>query len=314
RLLMERLYAMNPGVNTAMKFRTMRRHIREGSKNILRNGWMSIASIGAVTTTLILVGAFLILILNLNQVADNLEKDVEINALIEPTADASEIKTLGREIEQLANVANITFSSKDEELEKLIDSMGEKGESWELFEQDNPLNHTYIIKPKDPDRTPELAKKIAAFDYVEEVNYGEEVVEKLLRFNFYARSIGLVLIVGLVLTAIFLISNTIKLTIMARSEEIGIMKLVGATNGFIRWPFFIEGMLLGMLGSIVPITAILGGYYYIEQAIGEQTSYSFIDVLPYNPFAWLLSLFILIIGAFIGIWGSVMSVRKFLKV
>ncbi|HLR08890.1 MAG TPA: permease-like cell division protein FtsX [Bacillota bacterium] len=297
-----------------MKFRTMRRHIREGSKNILRNGWMSIASIGAVTTTLILVGAFLILILNLNQVADNLEKDVEINALIEPTADASEIKTLGREIEQLANVANITFSSKDEELEKLIDSMGEKGESWELFEQDNPLNHTYIIKPKDPDRTPELAKKIAAFDYVEEVNYGEEVVEKLLRFNFYARSIGLVLIVGLVLTAIFLISNTIKLTIMARSEEIGIMKLVGATNGFIRWPFFIEGMLLGMLGSIVPITAILGGYYYIEQAIGEQTSYSFIDVLPYNPFAWLLSLFILIIGAFIGIWGSVMSVRKFLKV
>lgn len=311
---MERLYAMNPGVNTAMKFRTMRRHIREGSKNILRNGWMSIASIGAVTTTLILVGAFLILILNLNQVADNLEKDVEINALIEPTADASEIKTLGREIEQLANVANITFSSKDEELEKLIDSMGEKGESWELFEQDNPLNHTYIIKPKDPDRTPELAKKIAAFDYVEEVNYGEEVVEKLLRFNFYARSIGLVLIVGLVLTAIFLISNTIKLTIMARSEEIGIMKLVGATNGFIRWPFFIEGMLLGMLGSIVPITAILGGYYYIEQAIGEQTSYSFIDVLPYNPFAWLLSLFILIIGAFIGIWGSVMSVRKFLKV
>src|SRR5699024_12052065 len=83
--------------------------------------------------------------------------------------------------------------------------------------------------------------------------------------------------------------------------------------GFIRLPFFIEGMLLGMLGSIVPITAILGGYYYIEQAIGEQTSYSFIDVLPYNPFAWLLSLFILIIGAFIGIWGSVMSVRKFLK-
>src|SRR5699024_9752204 len=296
------------------KFRTVKRHIREGSKNIFRNSWMSIASIGAVTTTLILVGAFLIIILNLNQIADNIEGDVEINALIERTADAEEIKKLGKEIEQLGNVKDVAFSSKDEELQKFIDSMGEGGESWELFEQDNPLNHTYIVKPKDPDLTPKLADKIAAFDYVEKVNYGQEVVENLIQFNNYARNIGLVLIIGLVLTAIFLISNTIKLTIMARSKEIGIMKLVGATNGFIRWPFFIEGMFLGILGSIIPITAVLGGYYYIEQTVGDQGTYSFIEILPFYPFAWQISLFILVIGAFIGIWGSVMSVRKFLKV
>src|SRR5699024_3350949 len=104
---MEALHVMNPGVNTAMKFRTVKRHIREGSKNIFRNSWMSIASIGAVTTTLILVGAFLIIILNLNQIADNIEGDVEINALIEPTADAEEIKKLGKEIEQLGNVKDV---------------------------------------------------------------------------------------------------------------------------------------------------------------------------------------------------------------
>src|SRR5699024_765371 len=121
-------------------------------------------------------------------------------------------------------------------------------------------------------------------------------------------------IVGLALTAIFLISNTIKLTIMARREEIGIMKSVGATNGFIRCAFGTEGVLLGMLGSHVPITAILGGYCYIAQAIRDQTSERLIGVLPYNPIAWLLSLFILIIGAVIGIWGSVMSVPKFIKV
>src|SRR5699024_878028 len=116
----------------------------------------------------------------------------------------------------------------------------------------------------------------------------------------YARNVGIVLIVGLLFTAIFLISNTIKLTIMARSTEIGIMKLVGATNGFIRWPFFVEGMLLGMLGSVIPIGAILGGYYYLVNNLSERFSLSFVELLPYNPFAWELSLVLLLIGALIG--------------
>lgn len=101
---------------------------------------------------------------------------------------------------------------------------------------------------------------------------------------------------------------------MARSEEIGIMKLVGATNGFIRWPFFIEGMLLGVLGSILPITAVLAGYYYLDHNVSDKITYDFVELLPFSPFAWQLSLLILVIGAFIGVWGSVMSVRKFLKI
>jgi cell division transport system permease protein len=101
---------------------------------------------------------------------------------------------------------------------------------------------------------------------------------------------------------------------MARSREIGIMKLVGATNGFIRWPFFMEGMFLGILGSIIPIAGILAGYYYLENTLSERFSFNFVELLPFNPFAWQLSLIILIIGAGIGMWGSVMSVRKFLKV
>ncbi|MGY0693542.1 permease-like cell division protein FtsX [Virgibacillus sp. FSP13] len=297
-----------------MRFRTMKRHFREGVKNIFRNGWMTVASVGAVTTTLILVGAFLALMLNLNQMADNIEDDVEINVLIDLTANEDQIKQLGDKIQQIGDVDSVVFSSKDEQLEELIESMGKEGDSWQLFEQDNPLNHVYVVKTKDPLDTLDVANKIDDFDNVQEVNYGKDVVQRLFEFNKYARNIGLVLIVGLLFTAIFLISNTIKLTIMARSKEIGIMKLVGAANGFIRWPFFIEGMLLGVLGSIIPIAAILGGYYYIENNLSENFSYSFVDLLPYNPFAWQLSLIILLIGALIGIWGSVMSVRKFLKV
>src|SRR5699024_4897222 len=158
------------------------------------------------------------------------------------------------------------------------------------------------------------ADQIEEFDFVDKVNFGKDVVENMFKFNKFARNVGLVVIIGLVLTAIFLISNTIKLTIMARSKEIGIMKLVGATNGFIRWPFFVEGMLLGILGSVIPISMILFGYSFLEKLLVEQIHFRVIELLPYNPFAWQLSLVIIAIGTFIGVWGSVMSVRKFLKV
>ncbi|MFZ3576919.1 permease-like cell division protein FtsX [Virgibacillus sp. DJP39] len=297
-----------------MKFRSTKRHIREGVKNIFRNGWMTVASVGAVTTTLFLVGTFLALVFNLNEMVDKIEDDVEINTLIELTADEGQIKTLGEKIKAIDEVESVTFSSKDEQLEKFIASMGEQGESWKLFKQDNPLNHVYVIKAKQPSDTISIADKVKDFDAVQEVNYGKDVVQKLFEFNKYARTIGIALIAGLVFTAIFLISNTIKLTIMARSKEIGIMKLVGATNGFIRWPFFIEGLLLGILGSILPIAAILGGYYYLDANVSQRIKLSFVEILPFNPFAWQLSLIILAIGALIGVWGSVMSVRKFLKV
>ncbi|MEC5422845.1 permease-like cell division protein FtsX [Virgibacillus sp. C22-A2] len=297
-----------------MRFRTILRHFREGFKNIFRNGWMTVASVGAVTTTLILVGAFLTLMLNLNQMATNIEDDVEINTLLDITLNEDEITSLGSEIEQINGVESVVFSSKDDELSKLIDSMGEEGQSWQLFEQDNPLNHVFIVRTENPEDTMEVSSEIETINGVQEVNYGQGVVERLFEFNKYARNIGLALIIGLVFTAIFLISNTIKITIMARSREIGIMKLVGATNGFIRGPFFIEGMLLGILGSIIPITVILAGYYYLYNNVGDRITYSFVELLPFHPFAWQLSLIIFSIGAFIGIWGSVMSVRKFLKV
>ncbi len=298
----------------AMKFNTFKRHLREGAKNIRRNGWMTIASVGAVTTTLILVGAFLALMLNLNQVAGNIEEDVEIKALVEVTADEAQVDEIRQQIENIPDVASIDYSSKEEELNGLIESMGEQGETWEMFEQDNPLNDAFVVKTADPLDTFNVASELEKIDNIQEVNYGEDVVQNLFRFNKYARNIGLALIIGLVFTAIFLISNTIKITIMARSKEIGIMKLVGATNAFIRWPFFIEGLLLGVLGSIIPIAVIISGYYYLDTNVSQLITFDFVSLMPFNPFAWQLSLIILGIGAVIGVWGSVMSVRKFLKV
>lgn len=297
-----------------MKFKSIRRHIREGVRSIFRNGWMSVAAIGAVTVTLVLVGTFLAILLNLNEMANKIESDVEVKVLIERIADEAQIKTLGEEIKEVAGVDTVVFTSNDDELKGLIESMGEEGEAWLLYEQDNPLKHAYIVKGKNPEDTSTIASKIEELENVEKTNYGKDTVQRLFLFNKYARGIGLVIVAGLVLTAVFLISNTIKLTIMSRSTEIGIMKLVGATNGFIRGPFFIEGMLLGILGSIIPITAIVSGYYYLETNVKDKITFSFIELLPFNPFAWQLSLGILATGTIIGMWGSVMSIRKFLKV
>lgn len=306
---------MSTEVNTAMKVRTIKRHLREGVRNIFRNGWMSVASIGAVTVTLILVAAFLAIILNLNHMADKVEDDVVIKVLIDVTADDAQIQSLGDQIRNIKQVDTINFSSKDDELKELIESMGEEGRFWKMFQQDNPLNHAYIVKAKNPEDTVKVVNQIKHMQYIDDVVYGKEVVKRLFQFNKYARIVGLVLIIGLIFTAMFLISNTIKLTIMARSKEIGIMKLVGATNGFIRWPFFVEGTLLGILGAIIPVTILLATYHFIEVNLAmKMATIRFMQMLPYNPFAWQLSIVIVLIGALIGMWGSVMSVRKFLKV
>lgn len=297
-----------------MKFSTMKRHFKEGVKNVIRNGWMSVASIGAVTVTLVLVGTFIMLMLNINEMAVKVEEDVQIKTLIDVTADEEAIRELGEQIEKISGVKTVEFSSKEDEFKNLIDDMGDQGKAWELYEQDNPLNHAYIVKAEVPQETESIAQQVEGFEHVYKVNYGQDVVPKLFKFNNYVRTIGAVLITALVLTAIFLISNTIKLTIMARSEEIGIMKLVGATNSFIRWPFFVEGFLLGVLGSIVPITLLGLGYAYLYNTLVGQTSFPFVQLLPLNPFLWQLSLVIILIGAIIGMWGSGMSVRKFLKV
>lgn len=297
-----------------MKFSTVKRHFREGLKNVVRNGWMSVASIGAVTVTLVLVGTFIMLMLNINQMAIKVEEDVQIKTLIDVTVDEEGIRKLKEDIEAIPGVASIEFSSKDDEFKSLIEDMGEQGKAWELYEQDNPLNHAYIVKASVPQETEAIAKQIERLDNVYKVNYGQDVVPKLFKFNNYVRTVGAILITGLVLTAIFLISNTIKLTIMARSSEIGIMKLVGATNSFIRWPFFVEGFLLGVLGSIIPIITLGVGYAYIYKTMVGQTSFPFVQLLPLSPFLWQISALIILIGAVIGMWGSGMSVRKFLKV
>jgi cell division transport system permease protein len=297
-----------------MKIRTLGRHTRESFKSLARNGWMTFASVSAVTVTLILVGVFFVIMMNLNQVAKNIEEDVIIRVHIDVAANEEDQQALKKQINDIPEVKSIVFSSKETELNNMITSMGEEGKAFKLIEQENPLNDVFIVKTKKPTDTMRVAKQIEQMEYASKVKYGQGHVEKLFKFINASRNVGLALIIGLLFTAMFLISNTIRITIVARRREIQIMRLVGATNAFIRWPFFLEGLWLGILGAVVPIILISSSYFYAYDYLAPKLEGNFIQLLAYEPFIYQVSGLLILMGAFIGMWGSMMSVRKFLKI
>jgi len=294
-----------------MKPRTLRRHLKESFKSLRRNGWMTFASASAVTVTLLLVGVFLVIMMNMNKFADDLENDVEIRTHIELTASEKDNAALKKKIEKIKQVESVRFSSKDEELAHMIETMGE---IYKLYEQENPLRDVLVVKTKEPTDTPIVASEIRKLEFVHSAEYGEKKVEILFNVLRISRNVGLVLIIGLLFTAMFLISNTIKITIFARRREIEIMKLVGATNMFIRWPFLFEGVWLGILGAILPIGLVVTGYYYAYDFLNTRISGQLIKPLELYPFIYQVSLILLVLGILIGAWGSFVSVRRFLKV
>ncbi|MBX0313508.1 permease-like cell division protein FtsX [Planococcus glaciei] len=294
-----------------MKPRTLARHFRESLKSLGRNGWMTFASVSAVTVTLLLVGVFVMIMMNLNKVAEDLENDVEIKVFVSLEADETGTKHIERIITDMPGVESVDFSTKEEELTDLVLDFGDE---LSLFEQSNPLFDVFYVKASDPQQTENVAAEIAKIGNIQDVEYGEGKIQKLFEFLNTGRNVGLVLILALLFTAMFLISNTIRITIVARRREIEIMKLVGATNWFVRIPFILEGMWLGLLGSIIPIGLIAALYYNITEFTQPKLSGELVQILDFTPLVYQVSALILVMGVFIGIWGSFMSIRKFLRV
>lgn len=294
-----------------MKARTLTRHFRESLKSLGRNGWMTFASVSAVTVTLLLVGVFVLIMMNLNKVAEDLENDVEIKSFVSLEADEASVTQMETDIKGISGVESVVYSTKEDELKDLVLDFGDE---FSLFEQSNPLLDVFYVKATEPQQTENVAKEISQLEGIEEVKYGEGKIEKLFSFLNTGRNVGLVLILALLFTAMFLISNTIRITIVARRHEIEIMKLVGATNWFVRIPFILEGMWLGFLGSIIPIGLVVALYYNITEFAQPKLSGEMIQLLDFAPFIYQVSALILLMGVFIGVWGSFMSIRKFLRV
>lgn len=305
-----------------MKLSSIPRHIRDGFLNLFRNGWMSFASITAIAVSLSILGVFLLLVLNVNHMAGQLESKVEISVYLSDSNSKQDNADLQKQIEAFGQVKSVKFVSKDEGLQQLMDKLGPENASIvEGYEGDeNPLPNKLVVKALKAEQTAHVASQIEGLNQdqdnppIEKIEWGKDIVERLLKITDIIRNVGIVLVLGLTLTAMFLISNTIKLTILSRKREISIMKLVGATNGFIRFPFFVEGMLLGIFGSAIPIGLLIYGYYELVVNSRVQLGVMMIDLLPWTDVWMIITISLSSIGVLLGIWGTTVSVRKFLKV
>ncbi len=292
------------------------RHIKEGFFGVGRHAAMSLSSAMAVAITLIIISIFAIFTANVASMTETIEGKIQIAVLIDYQYEGQEdIDRIGLTISEMRGVDTVSFSSKDEELDAYINSF-DKEEERELFEtyrEDNPMHHAYYVQVENGDGLKELSAQIELIEGVYEINYGGESSVMLVNALNSVRNGGLVLVIALSLLAIFLIQNTIKLTIFARSSEISIMRNVGAKNGFIRAPFMVEGVLIGALGAIIPIFLTVFAYIYMYQKMdGIMISNMFVLIEP-HPFVLQVSLILVAVGMLVGLLGSFLSVTKYLR-
>ena len=290
------------------------KHFKTSLVNLWRNGAMTFSSIFAVTITLLLIGVISVLALNVQDISANIEEGVRIYVKLERSIDENAENEVGKQIKQLKGVASATYFSKDEELSKLIDKQGEDGkELFESYRDDNPLGAAYEVEAKDPTKLASLAKKIKDIPNVNSVNYGGDSTQSMVSTLNTIQTSGTVFIVGLVIVALFMISNTIKITITARSTEISIMSMVGASNWYIRIPFMLEGMLIGLFGAIIPIFVLVYGYGALYNYTGGSLMSSMLVLKAPMPFIRDFSFILAGLGAGVGLIGSFVSIRRFLK-
>ena len=295
--------------------RILKTTLAESLKGAFRNFSLSLASISCIAITLILVGFSMILSYNVNNFTSEIEEDLTIVVFLDRKITEDEIKTVKSKLDTLDNVKSIEFNSKND----IKEEMQKESEVFNSIlsqynESNNPLQDTFLVKVDEIKNIGTTAKKIKKIPNVEVVKYGEGSVEELVKIFELVKKVTYGAVIALILVTAFLISNTIKITIQSRSREIEIRRLVGASNVFIKMPFFFEGIILGLFGSIIPIAICCYGYKYLFKKLGGKI---FTDIIPLVSPAKLLTpvvLSILIIAVVVGSFGSYRAVRKYLKI
>jgi len=290
-----------------MKLRTFRNFFKEAFTSLIRNRWMSVASIGAVASVLIILGSFLLISVNFNHILKDVESQVEITAYLLDSTDQTAISQLNSKIMSFEGVREVTFISKDEALEEFKRQVGP-----ELLEGiPNPLPNSFRIKVYSPEEVVNVAQRIEKLEGIEQVEYGKGIVERLIKIVYWVRLIGMVVMTVFAAISVFIISNTIRLTVFARRREINIMKYIGATDWYVRWPFLLEGMFLGLVGSSIAVGILAVAYNYLCMAV--KINLPMISLVPMEEFN-IYALGFLLIGMIIGALGSSFSIKRFLRV
>ena len=295
-----------------MKLQTVEYYIREVIISMIRNRWMSFASIGTVAVSLFILGVFFILVTNMTKMASSLESQVQISAYLNDALTdegRDEVEIL---IKDMRSVSTVEYVTKEKALEILKDRLGEQQKILDALGESNPLPNAFTVTVKNASDVKKTAVAIADLYGVEEVKYGQDVAANLFDLTHLIRVFGFLLMLLLTCATIFIISNTIRLTVFARRKEIAIMKYVGATDWFIRWPFILEGMGLGFIGGSISALALRSFYKAMLTKIASTLA--FFPVVSQLPFINYVTVGIILAGVCIGILGSTVSLKKFMEV
>lgn len=300
----------------AMKFRIFKNIIKQGFQGMWRNRGMGLASVSSITAVLMILGLVIILILSLNNVALEIKtKFDEVQIYLENDLDSKEIDDIENSIKEIDGVLSVIFLSREQGLEIMKENFEEDSYLLEGLEEDNPLQNSYIIQLTDIQYADSVVEELKLVNGIEDIKYYKDIIDKLMVFANYIRIGGIIVIGILVLVSVFIISNTIKLTVTSRKREINIMKYVGATNGYIRGPFIIEGILFGLLGAVLSILLINYGYEYFFNSVNDKL-YVLFTVYLVPPSLLIKDIMIIFtsIGVGIGALGSIVSLKRFLNV
>lgn len=304
------------GELTMKLIRSIKRYIRDAAKSVVRNFSLSLASISCITITLIVVAVSMIISNNVDNASEEIMTSTTVVIWIEKTATKEDIDNLKKEINNTGNVSSLEFKSKQEfaqELKEQEDKFAPTVDSW--TDETNPLMDSYKLKVKDIEIIKDTVKQIEKVDCVNSVDYGQTIVDQVVTVFKAIEKFCIGTVIALVLVTAFLITNTIKIAIYSRKTEIEIMRLVGASNIAIKVPFIIEGMFIGLIGSIIPVLVTIFGYSKLYDYFGGKIfNSSFATLIEPFPFTIKLSLIIVLLGILVGMYGSGKAVKKHLKV
>ena len=276
------------------------------------NGGMMFASVGITLVMFIILGFFLLVTANLDYMAKDVESKLEITVYLQEDLSQERIAALTQEIALVPGVKSSTFVSNTEALKRLGERLGNRKDLLAGYEADNPLRHSFEVFATEGDKVIALAEGLQQLQGVADVRYGREEVEKLMTMTQALRIGMLLLVAGLSVATLFVLMNTIRLTVYARRQEIQIMKFVGASDWFIRWPFLLQGMLLGLMGALVAGGVLFMIYYNLNQYVAIQIP--FLPLVPMMPYLFILIRNLAIGGIIIGFYGSMMSLGRYLNV
>ena len=301
-----------------MKYSILGYFIGEGFSNVFKNKKSTGASLMIMCATMIIFGIFLILGENINHFVDEVESEQGISVFVKNEATQEQIDELGEKIRAIDGVNTVDFVSKDEALEQMKERFGERQDLLEGYEGENNIfTASYVVTLTDLTKSKSVQDQISTYtDVVKKINSKDEVTSTLINLANGIKIVTGVILVLLVIISIFIIANTIKLTVHARRKEISIMKYVGATNNFIRWPFIVEGMIIGILASIISIVIVGFAYNFVAEKLVNAEFMQLINMslISFSDmFSSIIFVYVLL-GIGIGVLGSVISMRKYLKV